>query len=1040
MLDDDDESLQMTPQDTLQRQGMPETEDESLQMKPQGIIQRQCTCGKNEDVNQEQPVIQKKGKEGSSVPTKVASEIQHAKGQGQALEPHLQQRMGKAMGADFSGVRVHTDAQSDQLNDQIQAKAFTTGQDVFFKQGAYQPGSRDGQTLIAHELTHVVQQQPETATQESTQGFSPQGRTFNQEGIGQSSSNMNTEVTTISAQAGTERLLPINHIQRMITKAIPYEKKDVTASIIRDYWSNTIINKRGQTFIAAVNEFIDTALMDKKAFKNIDLKAGNEKALSVVRRVKRLKVEIETLIIKKSNASVEEASEAYEKITLIKDEINKHKKRYPDHPNKLGANPDEEKKGTIPNTKRSFSAAIQIRSYYNALRKNQVRKDNGIRKVQVQRGYYDGYWKYGETRIGRYGEYFHRYPKRKWIEEWVPPQWEYQQKYSPCLIYNSVNYPLERKLKFMLAVIALPNGQYIISHSGKRRDLRQKLLEDTLDVKYSGQGLVKTTSDLAKPRQVYTQEFNKVKGKTKTTATIEQQYNSFREYYTDSSGKRQSRNKNVPSFKAVNDPVLGTGNAIGECAAPAAIFNSASELGLNAILTQGFDGKLDGDFPDALKGKERLGLTEILVEPDLGQSKKGSATVYGEKYTAKEDADVPSCVTCHHQLDSVFEAIVERYWNVLNKKVVDTEYQTVDQEKLKKEFDDDAKKIAKVFKKGDFYTDNPEDGSDLAKQKRGQAEAKPQEQIAKIETTVEKMAQKLAKKYTQEPQHIERRQENKKPTDPTETPTETLTQIEELEKKIPMAGLLARRLQYGTHIAPQKYNKYRGEQGEENVGEVVKTLNSILGNTKYQQWARNELKFSKLFNSGNKALQNWKSAKKQKEQLEGAKKGDEKNDKGRTKWKATDMSGAMKVVEASEAVRSILNKLLREIMVLKEREIAQKIYVEEFPPILEGIYKNKSSEELNAIRKKLVKPAARLKGDSRKVGALREIDMILAEVIQYRYQQENSKAKNKMEPKDKNKKVYALFNLYLVVVKGAENVPTFVYLGHGKPVFLYPVW
>ncbi len=67
----------------------------------------------------------------------------------------------QAFGADFSGVRVHTDAQAHQLNQSIQAKAFTTGQDVFVRQGAYEPGSRGGQELLAHELTHVVQQKGE---------------------------------------------------------------------------------------------------------------------------------------------------------------------------------------------------------------------------------------------------------------------------------------------------------------------------------------------------------------------------------------------------------------------------------------------------------------------------------------------------------------------------------------------------------------------------------------------------------------------------------------------------------------------------------------------------------------------------------------------------------------------------------------------------------------------------------------------------------------------------------------------------------------
>ena len=62
------------------------------------------------------------------------------------------------MGADFSQVKVHTDAHADQLSRSIQANAFTTGNDVFFKQGAYDPSSSSGQELLAHELTHVIQQ------------------------------------------------------------------------------------------------------------------------------------------------------------------------------------------------------------------------------------------------------------------------------------------------------------------------------------------------------------------------------------------------------------------------------------------------------------------------------------------------------------------------------------------------------------------------------------------------------------------------------------------------------------------------------------------------------------------------------------------------------------------------------------------------------------------------------------------------------------------------------------------------------------------
>ncbi len=97
------------------------------------------------------------GRTGGAVDAGVESRIRSA-GDGSTLEPTLRRSMEGAFDADFSGVRVHDDATSNDLNRQIQAKAFTSGQDVFFSDGAYQPDTRGGQELIAHELTHVVQQ------------------------------------------------------------------------------------------------------------------------------------------------------------------------------------------------------------------------------------------------------------------------------------------------------------------------------------------------------------------------------------------------------------------------------------------------------------------------------------------------------------------------------------------------------------------------------------------------------------------------------------------------------------------------------------------------------------------------------------------------------------------------------------------------------------------------------------------------------------------------------------------------------------------
>src|SRR4030095_4569821 len=59
---------------------------------------------------------------------------------------------------DLSPVRVHTDGAAATLNRAVQAEAFTTGTDIFFAPGRYDPSSSAGRGLLAHELTHVVQQ------------------------------------------------------------------------------------------------------------------------------------------------------------------------------------------------------------------------------------------------------------------------------------------------------------------------------------------------------------------------------------------------------------------------------------------------------------------------------------------------------------------------------------------------------------------------------------------------------------------------------------------------------------------------------------------------------------------------------------------------------------------------------------------------------------------------------------------------------------------------------------------------------------------
>jgi Domain of unknown function (DUF4157) len=87
----------------------------------------------------------------------VQGKINSTRGSGTGLEPGVRGRFESDLG-DLSDVTVHTDDTADQLNRSVSAKAFATGTDVYFAKGQYNPGSADGDHLIAHELAHVVQQ------------------------------------------------------------------------------------------------------------------------------------------------------------------------------------------------------------------------------------------------------------------------------------------------------------------------------------------------------------------------------------------------------------------------------------------------------------------------------------------------------------------------------------------------------------------------------------------------------------------------------------------------------------------------------------------------------------------------------------------------------------------------------------------------------------------------------------------------------------------------------------------------------------------
>ncbi len=122
------------------------------------FVQAKCDhCEEEEKMQKKNGSLQFAG-DGSPVSSNIESQIQSMKGGGQGMDRDTKTAMENSFGADFSGVRVHTNSQAAQMSQDLNAHAFTVGNDIFFNQGRYQPHSKQGSGLLAHELTHTVQQ------------------------------------------------------------------------------------------------------------------------------------------------------------------------------------------------------------------------------------------------------------------------------------------------------------------------------------------------------------------------------------------------------------------------------------------------------------------------------------------------------------------------------------------------------------------------------------------------------------------------------------------------------------------------------------------------------------------------------------------------------------------------------------------------------------------------------------------------------------------------------------------------------------------
>jgi Domain of unknown function (DUF4157) len=154
------EKVMRMPEPETQRQPTDEELEEMVQTKPlpfAGSIDRQPTKDEEALPANELPGFS------PAVAAPTQARINALTGGGQPLTEPARNFFEPRFGHEFSRVRVHKDSQADSLARSLCARAFTFGRDIFFRSGEFEPGTSHGRRLLAHELTHTIQQHPAPA-------------------------------------------------------------------------------------------------------------------------------------------------------------------------------------------------------------------------------------------------------------------------------------------------------------------------------------------------------------------------------------------------------------------------------------------------------------------------------------------------------------------------------------------------------------------------------------------------------------------------------------------------------------------------------------------------------------------------------------------------------------------------------------------------------------------------------------------------------------------------------------------------------------
>ncbi|MDA4121759.1 MAG: DUF4157 domain-containing protein [Thaumarchaeota archaeon] len=182
--------------------------------------------------------------------------VAHAEG-GRPLDSNTRAVMESRFGHDFSKVQVHEGPKSAMSARTMKTSAFTIGNDIFFGDGKYRNGTQEGQRILAHELTHVVQQ----STARSNAGANPESLQ-----ISDSSENEAAQVEDALVHNGS---VPTISQTGMAVMRIGPTKDSVVAAI-----KKLIDSKYGGDYKKAFDHYAKNGAVDKNGVKQLVVDAG----------------------------------------------------------------------------------------------------------------------------------------------------------------------------------------------------------------------------------------------------------------------------------------------------------------------------------------------------------------------------------------------------------------------------------------------------------------------------------------------------------------------------------------------------------------------------------------------------------------------------------------------------------------------------------------------------------------------------------------------------------------------------------------------